>query len=101
MYLSPILDAYGRYIISYNVSSSPNFYQITDMLSQAFKANSNIKSLVRHSDQGWQYQHNFYTNSLEEREVIQSMSRKGNSLDNGLMESFFYNEIRNVLWTRK
>lgn len=89
LYLSPILDAYGRYIISYNVSSSPNSYQIIDMLTQAFKTNSNIKSLILHSDQGWQYQHNFYTKSLEKRKVIQSMSRKGNSLDNGLMESFF------------
>ena len=59
------------------------------MLTQAFKTNSNIKSLILHSDQGWQYQHNFYTKSLKKRKVIQSMSRKGNSLDNGLMESFF------------
>ena len=89
LYLSPILDAYGRYIVSYNVSLSPNSNQIIDMLDKAFKDNSNINNLIIHSDQGWQYQHSFYTKRLEEKNIIQSMSRKGNSLDNGLMESFF------------
>ena len=89
LYLSPILDAYGRHIVSYNVSLSPNSNQIIDMLDKAFKTNSNINNLIIHSDQGWQYQHNFYTKRLEEKNIIQSMSRKGNSLDNGLMESFF------------
>ena len=89
LYLSPILDAYGRYIISYNLSLSPNSNQIIDMLDKAFKDNSNINNLIFHSDQGWQYQHSFYTKRLEEKNIIQSMSRKGNSLDNGLMESFF------------
>ena len=59
------------------------------MLDKAFKDNSNINNLIFHSDQGWQYQHGFYTKRLEEKNIIQSMSRKGNSLDNGLMESFF------------
>lgn len=59
------------------------------MLDKAFKDNSNINNLIIHSDQGWQYQHSFYTKRLEEKNIIQSMSRKGNSLDNGLMESFF------------
>ena len=89
MYLSPILDAYGRYIVSYNISLSPNSNQIIDMLNKAFKDNSNIEDLILHSDQGWQYQHGFYTKRLEEKNIIQSMSRKGNSLDNGLIESFF------------
>ena len=59
------------------------------MLDKAFKNNYNINNLIIHSDQGWQYQHGFYAKRLEEKNIIQSMSRKGNSLDNGLMESFF------------
>ena len=89
LYLSPILDAYGRYIVSYNISTSPDSFQVIDMLNKAFKINPNIDNLIFHSDQGWQYQHNFYTRRLEEKNIIQSMSRKGNSLDNGLMESLF------------
>lgn len=89
LYFSPILDAYGRYIVSYNISKTADLRQVIDMLNKAFKDNSNINNLVFHSDQGWQYQHNYYTEKLKEKNIIQSMSRKGNSLDNGLMESFF------------
>ena len=88
LHLSSILDTYGRYIVSYNVSSSPNSYQITDMLAKAFETNSNIKKLIIHSEHGWQYQHKFYSKRLEEKNVTQSMSRKGNCLDNAVMEKF-------------
>ena len=59
LYLSVILDAYGRYIVSYNISSHPNFNQIKDMLKKAFKNNPNIENLILHSDAGWQYQKKF------------------------------------------
>ena len=52
IYLSPILDAYGRYIVSYNISTSPNSFQVIDMLNKAFKNNPNIDNLIFHSDQG-------------------------------------------------
>ena len=54
-----------------------------------FKENENYENLIFHSDQGWQYQHYSYQKKLKEKKITQSMSRKGNSLDNGLMESFF------------
>ena len=59
------------------------------MLNLAFKEKENYENLIFHSDQGWQYQHNSYQERLKEKKIIQSMSRKGNSLDNGLMECFF------------
>ena len=89
LYLSPILDAYGRYIVSYDISRSPNLGQINHMLNLAFKENGNYENLIFHSDQGWQYQHYLYQKRLKEKNITQSMSRKGNSLDNGLMECFF------------
>ncbi|ATV71386.1 IS3 family transposase [Fusobacterium pseudoperiodonticum] len=89
LYLSPILDAYGRYIVSYDISRSPNLEQINHMLNLAFKENENYENLIFHSDQGWQYQHYSYQERLKEKKITQSMSRKGNSLDNGLMECFF------------
>ena len=89
LYLSPILDSYGRYIVSYNVSKSPNLAQINDMLTKAFNAYKDLTGLIFHSDQGWQYQHQSYQTKLKERGILQSMSRKGNSMDNGLMENFF------------
>ncbi|ONI45756.1 transposase [Candidatus Epulonipiscioides gigas] len=89
LYLSPILDAYGRYIVSYNVSKTADLKQIKDMLEKALKDKADYSGLVFHSDQGWQYQHNSYQKVLSSYGIIQSMSRKGNSIDNGLMEGFF------------
>ncbi|MGM0183502.1 transposase [Enterococcus sp. AZ150] len=42
-----------------------------------------------HSDQGWTYQMKVYRHELKEHNIFQSMSRKGNCLDNSLMENFF------------
>ena len=42
-----------------------------------------------HSDQGWAYQMKAYTHTLKETRIFQSMSRKGNCLDNSVMENFF------------
>ena len=89
LYLSPILDMHNREIISFNISSSPNFSQVTDMLKRAFIKYKNLKGLIFHSDQGRQYQMKFYHNELEKRGIKQSMSRKGNCLDNSPMENFF------------
>ena len=59
------------------------------MLNIAFEKNTNLKDLIFHSDQGWQYQHQSYQQQLKNKGIKQSMSRKGNSMDNGLMENFF------------
>ena len=89
LYLSPILDMFNGEIVSYNISKSPNLEQIYDMLDKAFEKYDNLDGLIIHSDQGWQYQNYGYRKRLEERHVIQSMSRKGNCLDNAVAENFF------------
>ena len=58
------------------------------MLEQAFKEKY-YENINLHSDQGWQYQHQYYHRFLEDKGIQPSMSRKGNSPDNGMMESFF------------
>ena len=88
-YLSPILDMFGTDIVSWNLSLSPNFEQINKMLDKAFETNTNLKGLIFHSDQGWQYQMKQYSDRLREKGIIQSMSRKGNCIDNCIMETFF------------
>ena len=89
LYLSPILDMHNREIVSYNISRNPNYSQITDMLNKAFKKYPNLNDLIFHSDQGWQYQMTQYHKALKEKGIHQSMSRKGNCLDNSPMENFF------------
>ncbi|MFA6199900.1 MAG: IS3 family transposase, partial [Bacteroidales bacterium] len=85
----PILDMFNGEIISYSISRSPNMQMINKMLNNAFLKVKDLKGLIFHSDQGWQYQHYGYRKILEEQGIIQSMSRKGNCLDNAMVESFF------------
>lgn len=88
-YLSPILDMNTNEIVSYDLSLSPNLEQIHRMLDNAFKKFPSVEGLIFHSDQGWQYQHEYFRNTLKEHGIIQSMSRKGNCIDNCIMETFF------------
>lgn len=89
LYLSPILDMYNSEIISYNISNRPILGQVMDMLDKAFEKIPDNTNLIFHSDQGWQYQHKQYQKRLREKGIRQSMSRKGNCLDNSVMENFF------------
>ncbi len=89
LYLSPILDLHSRDIVSYTISERPVLSMVTTMLEKAFAKLSDPKNLLLHSDQGWQYQHKHYQRMLQEKGVQQSMSNKGNCLDNAVMENFF------------
>ena len=59
------------------------------MLDKAFATIPDGTELILHSDQGWHNQHKHYQQMLVEKGVRQSMSRKGNCLDNAVMENFF------------
>ncbi len=89
VYLSPILDLYNAEVISYEVSSRPKYPLVGNMLSKAIAKLSDDERPLIHSDQGWQYQMARYQQVLKSRGLTQSMSRKGNCLDNAAMESFF------------
>ena len=89
LYLSPILDMYNDEIISFDISTSANYAQIKRMLDGAFQKFDDLTGLIYHSDQGWQYQMQAYHKPLADRGIKQSMSRKGNCMDNGIMEQFF------------
>ena len=89
VYLSPVMDLFNREIISYSISLSPNLSQVREMLNGLFKRLPKNARPIFHSDQGWQYQHAEYQRLLREHNITQSMSRKGNCMDNGAMENFF------------
>ncbi len=89
LYLSPVIDLYNQEIIAYELSESPNFKSVMSMLDKACKTTNTTKSLLLHSDQGWQYQMKQYQQTLKANGIIQSMSRKGNCLDNAIIENFF------------
>lgn len=89
LYLSPILDLCSRDIVSYTISDSPVLSMVTTMLDKAFEQLPNGTNLILHSDQGWHYQHKQYQRMLNAKGIRQSMSRKGNCLDNAVIENFF------------
>jgi transposase InsO family protein len=89
LYLSPILDLYNAEIVSYTLSSRPALDPVLTMLRTALTLIPENLNLILHSDQGWQYQHKSFQKLLREKGVAQSMSRKGNCLDNSVMENFF------------
>ena len=89
LYLSPILDLHSGYLVSYTISERPVLSMVTDMLNKAFINIPDNTNLILHSDQGWQYQHKQYQRMLRNKGIRQSMSRKGNCLDNAVMENFF------------
>ena len=89
LYLSPILDLHSNDLVSYTISDRPVLSMVTTMLNEAFAKIPDGTNLILHSDQGWQYQHKRYQRMLREKGIRQSMSRKGNCLDNAVMENFF------------
>lgn len=89
LYLSPVMDLYNGEIVAYEMATRPSYGLVGNMLDKAFEGLGDEPKLVIHSDQGWHYQQAQYRYTLKQRGIKQSMSRKGNCLDNAAMESFF------------
>jgi len=94
LFLSPVMDLHNGEIVAFETARRPVFklvqdMLVKDMLVKALDQLCNAERPILHSDQGWQYQMPAWGRMLESRNVAQSMSRKGNCLDNAAMESFF------------
>lgn len=89
VYLSTMQDMYNGEILAYEVSERPILQQVMTMLEKAVTSIPTLAGCILHSDQGWQYQHRTYQQWLIDHHIRQSMSRKGNCLDNAVMENFF------------
>lgn len=89
LYLSPVMDLYNGEIVAYEMQKRPHFLLVDNMLKRALAKLVGQDAPLLHSDQGWQYQMPAYRRQLATHGLTQSMSRKGNCLDNAAMESFF------------
>ena len=89
LYLSPIIDLFNGEVISHVMSARPVMNMVSTMLEKALATLSPGETPVLHSDQGWQYQMQSWQTQLNAHSLIQSMSRKGNCLENAVAESFF------------
>ncbi|MFV2048284.1 IS3 family transposase [Metabacillus sp. YM-086] len=90
LYFNPIMDMFNSEILSYGISKRPTLELALKPLEEALEIvkESKYRTTI-HSDQGWHYQHNKWIKTLKKHKVFQSMSRKGNCLDNSPMENFF------------
>jgi putative transposase len=89
LYLSPVMDLYNGEIVAYQMERRPSFELVSSMLKKALARLGRKEQPLLHSDQGWQYRMPAFRQQLKQRKLTQSMSRKGNCLDNAAMESFF------------
>ncbi len=81
-------DLATREIVDFNVSCVIGLNATYGRLED-FLLTKDCENLIIHSDQGWHYTPPSYVNKLKELGITQSMSRKGNCLDNAPIESFF------------
>jgi len=89
LYLAVILDLYSRSVIGWAMSNANNSALVQDALTMAIWRRGKSKQVIVHSDQGSTYASGAYQRVLEENQLICSMSRKGECLDNAVAESFF------------
>ena len=90
LYLDPFMDMCNGEILSYGIDKKPSAKNIMEALNEAIEITADCPfRRTFHSDQGWAYQMKAYSDRLKEERIFQSMSRKGNCLDNSVMENFF------------
>ena len=90
LYFDPYMDLFNDEIVSFHIGQTPSAAGIQTALEEAIRITADCPyRRTFHSDQGWAYQMKAYTNRLKEERIFQSMSRKGNCLDNSVMENFF------------
>ncbi|WP_252023689.1 IS3 family transposase [Vibrio sp. SCSIO 43136] len=89
VYLSPVVDLFTQEVVAYKVAKNARLPLVTDMLTEAISKLDKHSKPIIHSDQGWQYRHQLYQKKITDNGLTQSMSRKGNCLDNAVAENFF------------
>jgi putative transposase len=89
VFLSPVMDLFNREIVAFKMDTRPSYKLVHSMLNSALRKLKPEDRPIVHSDQGWQYRMRAYQETLTERGLVQSMTRKGNCHDNAAMESFF------------
>ncbi len=89
LYLAVILDLYSRRVVGWAMDGTMRTDLVLGALEMALIRRRPPSGLLHHSDQGSQYASEAYRKRLEEHEIVQSMSRRGNCWDNAVVESFF------------
>jgi len=98
IYLSSIIDFNSREILAHVAAKDAKMDKIMRMLGQLKESHRiHLDGMMMQSDQGVQYQNSRYSEQLKTLGIVQSMSRKGNCLDNSPTENFF-GRMKNEMW---
>jgi len=89
LYLSVICDLYDNSIVAYKTGTEQTANLVLSTIREAHAKEVVAAELQLHSDQGFQYTSHAYHNLTQEYGITQSMSRRGNCLDNAMAENFF------------
>lgn len=89
LFLAVIIDLYSRQVIGWSMGRHNNTELVSDALTMALWRRGKVKDVIVHSDQGSTYASSGYREQLKDNQLICSMSRKGECLDNAVAESFF------------
>ena len=90
-YLSAVKDIASREIVAWSLSKHIDMNLVFETI-KSMKSNpviTSLKNILIHSDQGFHYTNPDYVSQIKNSEMTQSMSRKGNCIDNSPMETFF------------
>ena len=90
-YLSAVKDIASREIVAWNLSLHLQVDIVLDTVRymENTESPSSLKDILIHSDQGFHYTSPEYISRIKQLEMAQSMSRKGNCVDNAPIETFF------------
>lgn len=89
LYLAVVIDLFSRKVIGWSMGDKNNAVLVQDALTMAVWRRGKRKNVIVHSDRGSTYASSFYQQQLIDHQLICSMSRKGECLDNAVAESFF------------
>ena len=89
LYLAAVMDLHSGKVVGWAMDKQMTQNLVMDALKQAVGHARPPRGVILHSDRGVQYACKSYRNLLSRLGFVQSMSRKGNCLDNAPMESFF------------
>jgi putative transposase len=89
VYLAAVMDLCSRKIVGWSISRSLETSLVKEALKQALVVRRPAPGLLHHSDRGIQYASSAFRALLHSRQIVPSMSAKGNCYDNAAMESFW------------
>jgi len=89
VFLAVIPDLYSRQVIGWSMGNHNNTQLVSEALTMAIWRRGRAKDVIVHSDRGATYASSDYQKLLKRHQLLCSMSRKGECLDNAVAESFF------------